>query len=314
MKKTFKYLSTLIVAIALILVLRVPAQASGNLKQTKCTANSVTVSWTTPSMYSSNYKLTGYMLSADNGAYTKSDIAADATSATISLPANYIGYLRLYYYYRYTNPYDGSTKDDNSFCDSTYVNTGISTPKKDHFAATSFLPTTKKVSIEAATYNSQHRTQLQIFKGDSSKPFKTVNFRGSSEYISVKKNTVYRFRIRNYYQNTDSGTTTFSNWSPCRAFVMPDFKYAGGKKCYKLKMKKVNGVSKYVAKTSKKNDSGFKTSKSFKAKNKKSYTVTIKKNVYPKKTNYFKLYIYIKTKKFNGMSDCIGTGSTYIRK
>lgn len=313
MKKSTKIMATLIAAIALILFLRVPVQASGDLKQTKCTANSVTVSWTAPTWSSSNYKITGYMLSADDGAYTNSNISADATSASISLPANYVGYLKLYYYYSYTSSYDGRVSNYDSFY-STYVNTAISTPKKDHFAATSFLSATKKVSIESATYNSQHRTQLQIFKGDSSKPFKTVNFRGSSEYIAVKKNTVYRFRIRNYYQNTYNGVTYYSKWSPCRAFVMPDFKYQSGKKCYKLKMKKVKGVTKYVVKTSKKSDSGFKTSKSFKAKNKKAYTVTIKKKIYPKKTNYFKLYIYLKTKTFKGMSDCIGTGSTYVSK
>lgn len=300
MKKYSRFLLTLAAVFALALIMKMPVEASGNLKQVGCTANSVTVSWTPPTM-SSNEKITGYMLSADNGVYVNSNIAATATSASITLPANYVGYLRIYYSYSYRS-YDGTTKNyDNYYLDSTYVNTALSTPAKNAFAATGVLTYTGKVCFDAARYNTYHHVQMQIFKGNSSSPCNTINFTSSTGYIPVSKNVAYRFRIRYYYQNTDNGTTYFSAWSPYRGFMLNNIKYIKKGNNFTLKFKKVKNVSKYVVKTSKKLDSGFKKAKSFKAKNKKSYSVKVP----AKKKKYFRIYTYLKLKEFKGISDII---------
>ena len=294
MKKYSRYLLSLVTILALVLLFKVPGKAASNLVQTGCAANSVTVAWTAPTLSSSS-TLTGYTFRLEGRDVLTA--APGATSATITgLPANYVGYLQLSY--TYTTTYGGPY---TSYVGSTYINTTIATPTKNDFVASGVLTYTSKVCFNSARYNSNYRTELQMFKGNSTTPCNTLDFISSSLYVGIKKNTAYRYRIRYYYKNSSTGAVTYSAWSPYRGFMLNKIKYRKSGNTFTLTFNKAKFVKKYVVKASKKYDAGFKKAKTIKPKNKKSYKVSVT----AKKKPYFRVYTYLKLKEFQGLSDVI---------
>ena len=295
MKKYSRYLLSLVAILALVLLFKVPGKAASNLVQTASSANAVTVVWTAPTL-SSGSTLTGYSFKLDSRENVLT-AAPGATSTTITgLPANYVGYLQLSYTYTtsYGGPYTG-------YVGSTYINTALTAPAKESFVASGVLTYTSKVCFNSARPNSEYRTQLQIFKGNSATPCNTLDFISSSEYVGIKKNTAYRYRIRFYYKNYNTGAITYSPWSPYRGFMLNKIKYRKSGNTFTLSFNKAKFVTKYVVKASKKYDTGFKKAKTIKPKNKKSYKV----KVTAKKKSYFRVYTYLKLKEFKGLSDVI---------
>lgn len=310
MKKYSRYLLTLIAVFALAFVMKVPVKAYvelTNVKQTGCTTNSITVSWTGPTT-TNGETITNCIVKTADDLYSTT-VNAYAGTATLNVSSNYVGYIRIYTYYK------TSYGSENYAYNSTYCNTVPTAPGKNSFALSGVYSYSSKVAFASARNNSSHKTQIQLYKGN--KLYKTFNFSSYSDSIPVTKGASYQYRARFYYVNDSLGKTYCSKWSPWRGFAMcKDVKIRSksNKKGYTLTMKKASGVTKYVVKTSKNSDSGYKKSKTFKAKSKKSYTISVTKNYSKKKYNYIQIQPYISLKWYKGASDAIIKGSCYVYK
>ncbi len=305
MKKHSRYLLTLAVAFILALAIRVPAKASvtlSNFKQSTCTTNSVTLTWNLVA----SEAVTSCIVRTSDDLYSWSVNAYDCT-AKLTVPANYAGYVRIYAYYGSGSSYAYGY---------TFCNAVPTAPKKSQFGIAGLLSSSNKVYIASARNNTTyHKTQVQLYKGN--KLVKTTNFYSSSDWIPVTRGAGYQYRARFYCVNNDNGKTYCSNWSPWRGFILckdVKIKVKSNTKGYKLVMKKATGVTKYVVSSSTSSDSGFKKAKTFNAKKKKSYTISVTKKYKKKKTNYIHIQPYLKLSHFKGTSDIIINGSTYIYK
>ena len=100
----------------------------------------------------------------------------------------------------------------------------------------------------------------------------------SSASFNTGTKTAYKFRARSYFENYSNGKTYFGPWTGYKYFALPK---VTGKVYYssnkvKVTVKKMKGVKKYKIYVSKKENSGYKYSKSIKMKSGKStYTTSI---------------------------------------
>ena len=310
MKRYSRYLLTLAAVLALAFMIKLPARASvelTNVKQSACTTNSITVTWQGPSV-TNGETITSCIVKTADDMYS-ANVNAYAQTATLNVSSNYVGYIRIYTYYTTKN---GS---DSYAYNSAACNTVPTAPAKNAVGIQGMLSSSGKIYFGANRNDYSHKTQVQLYKG--TKLVKTVNFTSSSDYIAVTKGAGYQYRARFYYVNDAIGKTYCSSWGPWHGFIWckdAKFKSKSNQKGYTLTMKKATGVTKYVVSSSTSSDSGFKKAKTFKAKNKKSYTVRVTKKYKKNAYNYIRIQPYLKLKWYKGASEILLKGYVKVYK
>jgi len=158
------------------------------------------------------------------------------------LKKGYVGYWRIYY--TVTSIY-GSTNE--YYYDALYVNTTPKKVLKSQFAVFSAYLSTKKCDFEVAKSENMTGYQLKVYKGSTCvKTFNTTS--RYTDYFKFSLNQVYKFKVRQYYKNSDTDKKYYGEWSSYRYFEVPgiDATYKYGVKGLNMKFKKVSNVKNYV--------------------------------------------------------------------
>lgn len=317
MKKLPKYLMAILAVMTLTLLLRVPVLA---FEQTGCTEKTVTFKWNSEEGIDKvteliKRKVYTYTVKTRDGRYASKSITENGAaeySVSLSLPANYTGYVDLVLdcdiYLLQDGEYKFSRRDENHKLLDCYANTRPARPTRAQFGISE--PYVNKSFKNITWFKSKapnvfYKTELQLYKGD--KYLKTLRFAyGNSKDFKLTRGSVYQYRIRYYYYNEEADETFYSAWSPWRGLMV--IKTAGlkvnpKKKGYILTLGKAAGVSRYTVYSSLKKSSGYKKAKTFKAKSSKVYSVKVTKGYKKKKKNYIRINPYLNLKYYKGPSD-----------
>lgn len=247
MKKIYRLIIMAAVAVSIMLAMSVSASAvtpeewHNSVKMTGNSASSVTIGFKT---YTPSYgKLTGYRLVNDAGIVLKDNIPATATSVTVTgLPEGYVNYYHLIAMCTFSSGRDGN--DDYEYL---YVNTTPATPAKSDFKFGGLFSTSNQVYIHCDKPDDMTGYRIQFYnvkKGTS----KYLNSRYStSDYYKITKNVTYKYRVRYYYTNSDSGKTYYGGWSKWKAFHNPKASgyHSSNRSGCRITLNGAKGVAKY---------------------------------------------------------------------
>lgn len=307
-KKLTKLIATMFLVFAAIVVLKVPVSAfEANFRMTSDPQpgdKRIEVQWNSISPSDISYYVTkiNYYYIENSSGEVYGPFYGTGAYGDFSL-----GFAETWYLYCNYTWNDNTT--DNYYLGYTYVNNSPAAITKaksgiDYVSSNSL--TAKVVLPETAT-----GSQLRVYKG--SKVVATGNGYSYPNVSGLKRDIVYTYRVRSYYENYSTGKKYYSKWSGARKYVYPTVKGTSksNKKGFSITLKKVSGVTSYKVYVSTKRDSGYKLSKTVKPGKKSKITTQITKNVKKQKTCYIRVVPVIKD---YGNSAVRWEGSIYVFK
>ena len=232
----------------------------------------------------------------------------------INTPTNYWGKLRVnvtYDLYK-MNAQTGEWEFDQTVEENTELHCNAFTkplrPKANEFGVSDDIESNSLLIKSWIKVNAPRwffRKEVEIYQGNKRVQKADLSFLDEKRF-KLKKGCTYQYRVRYYHDNIMTGDILYSAWSQWKGFTIPKslaFGSSPGKKGFKLTMSKLPGVSKYTVYTSLKKKTGYKKAQTFKAKNKKKYSVQITKKYKKGKKNYIKIVPYINLKYYKGPSE-----------
>ncbi len=303
-----KLFSLMIFTFALIICWQVNTHAAATVTMTECSQATITVKWTAPKT-----KVSRYTIKHEDGSIAGTVDGATTSAIVMNYPKNYTG--KIYIYYDYVSK--GKTYK-NKLLGYTFVNTVPAKPAKNSFNVGNVFPSLKKICFQGQRANSNYKLEFRIYKL-TSKSYKLVKVLGGdithSTDFKYATNQVYRFQVRQCYENPSNKKTYYSPWSEFRYFVYPGitYKVKNNKKGIDCTMKKVLGVKSYVIYASKSKDGTYKKTKTITIKKGKTtfHLTKVGKDTMKKgKFYYVKIVPMLK----NGPSETVSTANFYCYK
>lgn len=272
------------------------AKASGDVKISKVTSNSVTISW--PAQANTAYEtVTGYQAVVDGKVVWQ----GTATSCKLTgLSKGWAAFVTIKY--TYTGPY-GSGASSLGY---TYANTTPATISTKNFGVG--VAWTNKLDIEAKRPKNASNIQFELYSRTGKKLKSQIAY-GRSSLWTVKQNTVYKYRVRAVYENSTNKKNYYGAWSGYRYFDFATLSGSSksGRKGVKITLKRSTGVKSYTIAVSTKKNAGYKNVKTIKVTSKKTYTAQITKygkaSMKKGKTYYIRVTPNIKVGKTTKKSD-----------
>lgn len=260
------------------------AKAYGGVGITNVKANSVTITW--PAQSSTAYqRVIGYRVIYNN----KVAWSGTTTYATLTgLSKGWEEYVQVEYIY-----INSLNEQRTSSIGATWANTTPATISSKNFGIGGAWSSSNKVWIKANLPKNATKVQYQLYSR-TGKRLKSQTAYSMSDNWSIKKNTVYKYRVRAICNNTSNNKNYYGSWSGYKYF---DFASLSGSSSSKrkgatIKLKKATGVKSYTIAVSTKQNSGYKNVKTVKVTSKKTYTTRITK--YGKKSMSKKKWYYIR--------------------
>lgn len=333
-RKTFLITAILAVICFFMLPEKVSA-ADGQFEFVGCTDDSVTVSYDITkyltgslSKYYEIHSLfivpadgPGGKIDENNRLWETEDIKEKGSVTLNGLGKGYVNFFYLFM--------DSTIKQTgnrvNGIVHETYVNTTPKTPKQSSFGimniggkkpTVDFRMDHHKSSLTTSSFGMQ--IELCNAKG------KRLGLTDSAyKALSIKRDTVYKYRARLSFKNTSTGETFYGSWSGWKFFDLPSVKISSSKKGIKLIVKKAANVKSYTVYvgrySEKKKTVVYKKTKTIKTGSKSKYTVYLtkygKSAIKKGKIYYVRVVPNIKVGSktvVSGASD-YGTG-TYMKK